>query len=61
MQLYAKAGIPEYWIVNLANEEIEIFQQHTEDNYLIQTTINTQDEIYLSMFDIKIKANEILV
>lgn len=32
--LYAQAGIPEYWIVNLLDRQVEVFQnpQHTNDH-----------------------------
>ena len=32
--LYAKANIPEYWIINLEKEEIEIFHQPSKNGFL---------------------------
>ena len=31
--LYAKAGIPEYWIVNIPDEQIEVYQTLQNDDY----------------------------
>jgi Uma2 family endonuclease len=33
LALYARHGIPEVWIVNLAAQEIEVFRKPTGDNY----------------------------
>lgn len=32
-RLYAAAGIPEYWIVNLVDRQLEVFRQPTPDGY----------------------------
>jgi Uma2 family endonuclease len=33
LALYARRGIPEVWIVNLAAQEIEVFRKPTGDKY----------------------------
>lgn len=32
-ELYAKAGIPEYWIVNIPDEQIEVFKELKDGEY----------------------------
>ena len=33
LALYARSGIPEVWIVNLAAEEVEVYRSPVADNY----------------------------
>ena len=33
LALYARSGIPEVWIVNLASEEVEVYQLPVADRY----------------------------
>ena len=33
LALYARSGIPEVWIVNLAAEEVEVYQSPVADGY----------------------------
>jgi Uma2 family endonuclease len=37
--LYARVGIPEVWIANLANETIEVYSHPTESGYSAQTVL----------------------
>ena len=30
---YGRAGIPEYWVVDLANEVVEVFRRPEDDGY----------------------------
>lgn len=41
--LYAEAGIPEYWIINLADEQIEIFQNPKDGQYEQVETVQKSD------------------
>lgn len=40
-QCYAKAGIAEYWIIDLKNHQLLIFRQPTVTDYKSQTRVNT--------------------
>jgi Uma2 family endonuclease len=42
-ELYAKAGIPEYWIINLADEQVEIFQQPQDGEYQQMAVVKKTD------------------
>lgn len=39
-QIYARAGIPTYWIANLVNGQLEIYTQPTPDGYQSQITLS---------------------
>ena len=39
---YAKAGIPEYWIVNLVDHQLEIYRDPKVDEYLTRTTLQPE-------------------
>lgn len=43
--LYAKAGIPEYWLVNLIDNTIEVHRQAEGNNYAEQFRLYQKDEI----------------
>lgn len=38
-KLYALAGIPEYWIVNLLDRILEVYTEPSEDQYTLRTII----------------------
>ncbi len=40
-KLYARAGIPEYWIVNLIDRCVEVFKQPKPSDYLEHLTFST--------------------
>ncbi|WP_020535943.1 Uma2 family endonuclease [Lewinella cohaerens] len=58
--LYAEASIPEYWIINLADEQIEIFQQPQDGEYQqmkivkktdhFSTTIQGEEVVFEKLF-----------
>ena len=60
LKLYANAGIPEFWIVNLEDEQIEIYKTPAQDTYLFQEKIKRDGLIFWETFDLKIQAKEIL-
>ncbi len=43
--LYAEAGIPELWIVNLTNSSVEIHRQPTEAGYLLNAIVRRGDKL----------------
>ena len=46
--LYAAAGVPEYWIVRPADEEIDIFREPIAGRYGKKETVRGNDEIQCS-------------
>ncbi len=39
MRLYARVGVPEYWIVNIPERQLEVFRQPTADGYAERFTV----------------------
>lgn len=59
--LYAKAGIPEYWIVNLADNQVEVFHSPNADLYQQTSIFGINDEIKTQYSDqITIQVQDIL-
>lgn len=59
--IYAQAGIPEYWIVNLKARQLEVRRNPTAKGYSSTQTLSDQDEVSpLSAPDAKIKVADLL-
>lgn len=58
LPLYAKAGIPEVWIVNLVEDRIEIYTQPAQDLYKQQRIYKKEDT--LTLLDQTFSAGDIL-
>ena len=61
LQLYAESQIPEYWIINLADNCIEVFHSPIEGKYVSHKIHQKEETIALQMLDAKIEVNEILI
>ena len=51
LKLYAKAGIPEYWIVNIPDEQLEIYRDPTGEKYALKEVIKKGKEHSLKILD----------
>ncbi len=61
LALYANAGIPEVWIVNLPNEIIEVHQKPSNGIYQISNIFSADESVESSVLsDLSIPANKIL-
>jgi Uma2 family endonuclease len=45
LALYARAGIPEVWIVNLTAEQVEVHRSPVADNYTSVTRAGRSDDL----------------
>jgi Uma2 family endonuclease len=43
--IYARAGVPEYWLVDVANQRVEVRTQPEGDAYLRQETVASGSEL----------------
>jgi Uma2 family endonuclease len=59
-QLYAQAGIQEYWIVNLEDREVIIYRNPAEGDYQSVTTVRSGAITLLAFPDVAIGVNELL-
>lgn len=60
-QLYAEAGIPEYWLVNLNADQVEVFRQPVEGRYQEQLTLQGEEEITSTSLELRLMAKEVFV
>lgn len=61
LRLYARHGIPEYWLLNLNNSCLEVYRQPMGEVYGEKTTLRSGDSITLSLLpDIQIRISDIL-
>ena len=44
-QLYAEAGIEDYWVVALEQREIRVFRQPTADGYQTKSVVRGDEEL----------------
>ncbi len=57
--VYAAAGIPEYWVLDLVNSLLIVFRNPQGSNYLSQQELNSGDISPLMFPDIKISITEL--
>ncbi|MEL7124471.1 MAG: Uma2 family endonuclease, partial [Bacteroidota bacterium] len=50
-KLYAKAGIPEYWIINISEEQLEVYKAPIGDEYATKEVIKKGEELVLKILD----------
>ncbi len=58
--LYASAGIPVYWLVNLIEQEIEVYHTPVENAYKHRELCRKDDAITFSAFNLAIRMDELL-
>jgi Uma2 family endonuclease len=57
---YAKAGIPVYWIIDLVNNQIEVYSNLSQGQYLENKSYGAQDNVDLPVLDGEIMLSELL-
>lgn len=60
-RLYAEAGIPEYWIVNLVDDVLEVFRDPANDTYRVRLVLSPGESISpLSFSDIEVQVADLI-
>jgi Uma2 family endonuclease len=60
-RLYSAAGVPDYWIVNLKDELIEVHRRPTADGYAIKTRHGRGEVVHPERFpDVEVRVDEVL-
>ena len=59
--LYAKANISEYWILNVVDQQLEIFTNPINGKYQNKSIIKGKDIAVFEAFDVKIKASDVFI
>ena len=61
-EVYAAAGVVEYWIINLRQRRVHVFRRPAAEGYLDVTTHEGEDEIQaLELPTLRLRADEILL
>ncbi|MEM6963971.1 MAG: Uma2 family endonuclease [Bacteroidota bacterium] len=59
LPIYAAANIPEYWIVNLVDEQIEVYLKPKGEQYQIKKIYEKGDTIKCSQLDFKLSIDDV--
>lgn len=60
--MYAQAGIADYWIVNLVDEQLIVLREPTPDGYASVQTLGRDDSVTLLAFpDLTVAISDILI
>ncbi|MGV0025720.1 Uma2 family endonuclease [Phormidesmis priestleyi] len=59
-KIYAKAGIPEYWVVNLKKMQLTVFRDPIDGKYQSQTTLNEGEITPLAFPNIAVSIKQLL-
>ncbi|MDZ4679308.1 MAG: Uma2 family endonuclease [Saprospiraceae bacterium] len=60
LKLYAHAGIPEVWILNLQGRCVEVYRKPESGSYQSKEIIPPQGDLHLSAFDLSFAASAII-
>lgn len=58
--LYATANIPEYWILNLIDDQLEVFQNPIDGIYTTKVILKRGEKVLIPTFDIEINVSDII-
>lgn len=59
LPLYAKAGIPEYWIINIPKKQIEVYREPTDKKYATKKIYKKSQKVKSEAVDFEIKVSDI--
>ncbi|MGF1480395.1 MAG: Uma2 family endonuclease [Cyanophyceae cyanobacterium] len=57
---YAKAGIPEYWVIDVQRSQVKVFRQPLEEQYRSETTVTAGTVSPLAFADVAISVERLL-
>ena len=60
LPIYAAAGIPEFWLVDLNMRQIEAYEKPTNDLYKIKEIFRVEEDIKISALDLNISVKDTL-
>ncbi len=58
--LFAAAGIPELWIVNIEEAKVEVYKNPIKDDYASRQDFKHGDTIFVESLDFAVKADKVL-
>ncbi len=60
LPLYATAGIPEVWIVDVNKQQLEVYRQPNEERYQFMETLTRDDMIAATQLSLNVKVRELI-
>jgi Uma2 family endonuclease len=60
LPLYAAVGVPEYWLVNLKDREIEAYHTPLDNTYKTRNLYRPGDALTFYAFDLSVAVNDLL-
>ena len=60
-ELYAKAGIPEYWIVNLPDRQLEVYSEPASSVYQTRRVITEPNKLQLEILGVLVDLRELFL
>ena len=60
LPLYASAGIPEVWLVDLVKQQVEVYTQPQDDIYALRRLVRKGEVIALVALDLEVTVDEVL-
>lgn len=60
LPLYAQAGIPEVWIVDVGKQQLEVYRQPSDDRYQSMNTLTREDTISAMQLSITVLVKELI-
>ncbi len=58
--IYAEAGIAEYWVVNFKNSQLQVFRDLKNGQYTTELTLTTGIIVPLAFGDVSIQVNRLV-
>ena len=60
LPLYASAGIPEVWIVDVNGRRLEVYRQPDEDRYRQSDTLERESMVSATQLPLEVKVKELI-
>ncbi|MEM8969608.1 MAG: Uma2 family endonuclease [Bacteroidota bacterium] len=60
LPLYAIAGIPEVWIIDVNKKQLEVYRQPSEDRYQSVTTLAREDHVSATQLSLDVLVKELI-
>ena len=60
LPLYAAAGIPEVWIVDVNQRRLEVYRQPDEDRYQSVATLTREDTVSATQLSLEVQVRELI-
>ena len=60
LPLYAEAGIPEVWIVDVNKRQLEVYRQPDEDRYRSMETLTREDSVVATQLSLDVSVRDLI-